>query len=127
VRQAFQKAAPFNDPARAEKVALSLVFLIDLTFFGCNKQAQAFVDSEWASYNKELDTFIASSGGPFLTGSHVSAADVLFYAGLYVWRESIGAKVKLSDPLQKLFHAFESIPGVAAFLIDAARNPAVKK
>lgn len=105
LRIAFGKAAPFGDPERASK-------------------GQSFYDAEWATYNKQLDAVLARSTGPFLVGSQVSAADIVWFANL-ANAQALGIKVNISQPLQKALDAVAAIPGVAEFLKDKTKNPAL--
>lgn len=41
------------------------------------------------------------------------------FTGIYL-------QVKLSEPLEKMLHAFAAIPNVASFLKDKALNPGAK-
>lgn len=73
LRNAFGKAAPYGDPERTSK-------------------GQAWYDSEFAAYNKQLDSFLAASKGPFFGGAKFSAADVLWFSGITA-AQDMGIKV----------------------------------
>jgi glutathione S-transferase len=106
-RSALGAAAPYSDPERAHKT-------------------QKWLDEHWATYNAQLDSFLAK-GGPFLVGANFTAADIAWYSFITFNILGSGAKVNLSPHVQKWHATFEALPTVQAFLVDAAKNPAAKK
>ncbi len=84
------------------------------------------MDANWQGYNEQLDTFLAK-GGPFLVGAKFTAADIAWYSLITFNALGAGANLNLSPAVQKWIHAFEALPTVKEFLIDAAKNPAARK
>jgi len=107
-KSAASAAAPYTDPERPQKM-------------------QHWLDQNWAAYNAQLDAFLAKSAGPFLVGAKFTPADIAWYSLVQFNLLGSGAKVTLSPHVQKWHAAFEAVPTVKEFLIDAAKNPAAKK
>ncbi len=109
-RSALGAAAPYTDPERVPK-------------------AQKFLDANWAGYSGQLDKFLAANttGSGFLVGAKFTGADIIWYSTIVYNLQPLGLKFELSAAQQKFVHAVEAVPGVAAFIKDAAKNPGAKQ